>query len=76
METCTIDGISFSYFFKAAPMPQWNEEGQHDTLVITDHNVDGVPFDTFIASLDDEDEAAAWQEVFESLESTILERGW
>jgi len=76
MDTCTIDGISFSYFFKAAPAVEWHKEPQHHTLVIEGHNVDGVPFDAFIASLDDEDEAAGWQEIYDSLENTILERGW
>ena len=45
MDTCTIDGISFSYFFKAAPAVEWHQEPQHHTLVIEGHNVDGVPFD-------------------------------
>jgi len=55
---------------------EWHQEPQHHTLVIEGHNVDGVPFDAFIASLDDEDEAAGWQEIYDSLENTILERGW
>lgn len=76
MKETTIDGITFSYFYQDAPFVNWDEEFQGATVEIRDANVDGVPFDQYMSSIDDEDEAEGWIKTFNSLETTILDRKW